>query len=94
MLLPFVGCFNIIMVTDFPLYLLSNTIVYLHTHLGQGVVNSLGACITEPTTRVCRIVKNISLKIFSEGALILCGNIKPFGLYLKRGTSQLPMGTM
>ena len=57
-------------------------------------VNSLGACITESTSRVSPIMKNISLKIFSEEALILCGNNKPFSLRLKPGMSQPLMGVM
>ena len=51
------------------------------------MVNSLGAYITESTPRVSPIMKNTSLKIFSEEALILCGNNKPFSLRLKLGTS-------
>ena len=58
------------------------------------VVNRLGACIAESTSRVSPIMKNISLKISSEEALILCSNSKRFSLRLKPSTSQPLMGVM
>ena len=56
------------------------------------MVSSLGACITESTPRVSPIMKNISVKISSEEALILCGNNKPVSFHHKYGTSQPLMG--
>ena len=41
------------------------------------MVDSLGACITEPTPRVCPIIKNASLKVSSEKALISAATINP-----------------
>ena len=89
------------MVTDFPVYIFSNTIVSVciliwgkYSAPWDEVVNSLGACITESTPRVSPIMKNISLEIFGEESLILCGNNKPFSLRLKPGTSQPLMGVM
>ena len=100
-LIPFVGCFDIIIVTDFPVYILSNTILPVciliwdkNVAPWDEVVISLGACITESTPRVSPIMKNISLKISSEEAPILCGNNKPFSRRLKPGTSQSMMGVM
>ena len=58
------------------------------------MVNSLGDCIAESTPRVSFIMKNISLKISCEEALILCGNNKTFSLLLKPGTSQPLKGVM
>ena len=94
MLMPFVRCFNIIMVTDFPVYILSNAIASVciliwgkNSAPWDEAVNILGACITESTPKVCPIMKNISLKISREKALILCGNNKPFALSFKPGTS-------
>ena len=79
------------MVTDFPVYVLSNTIVSVciliwgkNSAPCDEVVSGLGACITEPTPRVCPIMKNISLEISS----------KPISLRLKPGTSQPLMGVM
>ena len=75
------------MVTDFPVYILTNTIVSLciliwcKNSAPRGeVLNSLGVYITESTPRVSPIMKNISLKISSEVALILCSNNKTFSL--------------
>ena len=104
MLIPSAGCFNIIMVTDVPAYVLVNTIVPVFILLwGKNsapcdeVVNSLGACIAESTPRENiknPIRKNISLNISGEEALILCSSNKPFSLRLKPGTSQLLMNVM
>ena len=59
------------MVTDFPGYILSNTIVSVCILIwGKSsaprdkVVNSLGACIIEIIPSVSPIMKNIRLKIF------------------------------
>ena len=79
MLTPVVRCFNIIMVTDFQLYILSNKILSVCILIWgkksapwDEMVNSLGACIAESTPRVSHITKNISLKTSSEGNRILC----------------------
>ena len=89
------------MVTDFPVCILSYTIVPVcilicgkNSAPGDEVINSLGACIRLCTSRVSPIMKNIGLKISSEEALILCGNNKHFSLYLKPGTSLPLMGVM
>ena len=58
------------------------------------MVNSFGACIAESTSRVGPIMKNISLKISSEEALILCSNNKPLNPRLKPSTSHPLMGVM
>ena len=58
------------------------------------MVNSLGAYVTGSAPRVIPIMKNISLKISSEGVLILFGNNISFSLRLKSGTSQSLMGVM
>ena len=95
MLIPFARYFNIIMVTDFPVHILTITILFVCILIwGENsapryvVINGLGACITESTPRVCHIMKNISLKISSEEALILCSDSKPFSLHLKIGTFE------
>ena len=75
------------MVTDFAVYILPNTIVSVciliwgknSAPLDEGF-NSLSACITESTSRASPIMKNNSLKISNEEALILCGNNKSFSL--------------
>ena len=91
-LIPFVGFFNI-MVTDFPVCILSSTIVSVciliwgkNSAPGDEVVNSLGACLTEPSPRVRPIMKNINLKISCEEALIMCSDNKLFMLRHKPGT--------
>ena len=70
------------MITDFPVYILS---VYSVCILIWGmnsapwveVVDSLGACITEPARRVCPIMKNTGLKVSSEKAQISAATINP-----------------
>ena len=97
MLISFAGCFNVIMVTDFPVYVLPNMTVPVFILISdknsapcdEGV-NSIGACIAESAPRenmTNRIRKNISLNISGEEALILCSNNKPFSLRLKSSTS-------
>ena len=83
MLIPLVGCFIIIMAISFPVYVLSNAIAFVCIVIWgencaprDGVVSSPGACIAKSTLRVCPMMKNISLKISSEEALILCDNNK------------------
>ena len=104
MLIPFAGCFNIIIVTDVPAYVLPNTILPVFILIWDKnsapwdeVVNSLGDCIAESTPRENMknpFRKNISLNISGEEALILCSSNKPFSLHLKPGTSQLLMNVM
>ena len=78
MVIPFVGGFSIIKVTNFPVYILSSLIVSVciliwdnNSASWDEMVNSLGACITKPTPRVCPIMKNISQKISCEEALTI-----------------------
>ena len=94
MLIPLVGCFSIILVRDFPVHILSSTIVPVYILIwGKNsapqdeVVSSLAVCITESTPSISLIMKNISLKTSSEEALILCGNNKLFNLHLRPGFS-------
>ena len=90
------------MVTDFTVYILSNTCVCLFAY-------SFEAIIVHPAIRSSIIsmlvlqnlllgstpmMKDIVLKISSKEALILCGNNKPFSLCLKPGTSQSLRGVM
>ena len=83
MLIPFVGCLIIIMAINFPVHVLSNTIAFVCLVIWgencapwDGVVNGPGACVAKFTLSVCPIMKNISLKISSEEALILYDNNK------------------
>ena len=101
MLIPFIGCFNTMVVTDFSVHILSNAILSIcvviwvkNSEPWDEVVNSLGVCITESTSRISPITKNISLKISSEDTLILHNNNKLFSLCLKPSTSQPLMGVM
>ena len=94
MLIPLVGCFSIILVRDFPVHILSSTIVPVYILIwGKNsapqdeVVSSLAVCITESTPSISLIMKNISLETSSEEALILCGNSKLFNLHLSPGSS-------
>ena len=96
MLIPLVGCFSIILVRDFPVHILSSTIVPVYILISSGgknsaprdeVASSLTVCITDSTPRISLIMKNISLKTSSEEALILCGNNKLFNLHLRPGFS-------
>ena len=98
MLIPSTGCFNIIMVTDVPAYVLPNTIVPVFILIwGKNsapwdeVVNILVACVAESTPRENMknpIRKNISLNISREKDLILCSSNKPFSLHLKSATYE------
>ena len=95
MLIPLVGCFSIILATDFPVHILSSTIVPVciliwgkNSAPRDELIGSLAVCITESTATISLIMKNISLKISSEEALILYGNNKPFNFHLMPGISQ------
>ena len=61
-LIPFVESFNITEVTDFPVYMLSNTIFSVciliwdkNSTPWDEVINSLGVCITESTPRLAQL---------------------------------------
>ena len=100
MLIALVGCFSIKMATEFPVHILTNTIVSVCILIwGKKFVSSFGSIVLVIVLQNLHLGSALLWRILakknsSEEVLILCGNNKPLSVCLKPGTSEPLMGVI